>query len=170
MTKNSPKDCNIDNRWLKRFKKWHRWPGIILGFFFILWAISGIVMNHRQLFSGFDIDRKLLPEENRYVNWNNAAVKSAVRIGSDSLLLYGNIGIWLTDDTFSSFTNFNNGFKDGIDNRKISSMLVSGNGTVYAGTLLDCFIMIFLRKNGQSLSFRLKMSGSNGWLLNRIKS
>jgi hypothetical protein len=131
----SPQDCQYGNRWLKFFKKWHRWPGLIFGIFFILWAISGIIMNHRQLFSGMDISRKLVPKEHRYVNWNNAAVKSAVKISNDSLLLFGNIGIWLTDTNFSSYTDFNNGFRKGIDNRKISSMLVTRNGNIYAGTL-----------------------------------
>jgi hypothetical protein len=133
--KNSPKDCNVNNRWLKFFKKWHRWPGVIMGFFFILWAISGIVMNHRQLFSGCDISRKVLPKEHRYINWNIAAVKSSVKISNDSLLIYGNIGIWLTDSNLTSFVDFNRGFPDGIDNRKILSMLVTSKGTIYAGTL-----------------------------------
>lgn len=137
--KNSPEDCHISNRWLKFFRKWHRWPGVIMGFFFILWAISGIVMNHRQLFSGFDISRKWLPEEHRYVNWNNAAVKSAVKIGNDSLLIYGNIGVWLTESSLSTYKDFNSGFPVGIDNRKISSMMVSRAGNIYAGTLFGLF-------------------------------
>ena len=106
---NSPKDLKCDNRWLKFFRKWHRLPGVIMAFFFILWAISGIVMNHRKLASGLDINRKYLPKEYRYVNWNNAAVKSAVNIAKDSLLVYGNIGIWLTDTLFEHFTDFNAG-------------------------------------------------------------
>ena len=135
----SPKDLKCGNRWLKFFRKWHRWPGVIMGFFFILWAISGIVMNHRQLFSGFDISRKFLSREYRYVNWNNAAVKSAVTIGPDSLLIFGNIGIWLTDSNYASFKDFNAGFPKGIDNRKVSSMLVTKKGNVYAGTLFGLY-------------------------------
>lgn len=143
MERTSPKDCLSKNRWLKFFKKWHRWPGLIIGLFFILWAISGIVMNHRQLFSGFDINRKYLPKEHNYVNWNNAAVKSGVSIGNDSLLIYGNIGIWLTDSSFSRFTEFSQGFPTGIDNRKISSMLVTDKGHIYAGSLFGLFYYDF---------------------------
>jgi hypothetical protein len=135
----SPKDCTANNRWLKFFRKWHRWPGVIMGFFFILWAISGIILNHRQLFSGLTINRKYLPKEYRYVNWNNGAVKSAVKIGQDSLLFYGNIGIWLTDSSLSYFKDFNAGFPDGIDNRKISSMLVTASGNIYAGSLFGLY-------------------------------
>jgi hypothetical protein len=150
--KSSPKDCHYDIRWLKFFRKWHRWPGLILGIFFILWAMSGIVMNHRELFSGFDISRKYLPEEHRYVNWNNAAVKSAVNIGPDSILVFGNIGIWLTDSSFSSFQDFNTGFPDGIDNRKISSMLVTSRGNTYAGTLFGLYHFDPLRRLWVKLS------------------
>jgi hypothetical protein len=140
---NSPKDLKCDNRWLKFFKKWHRWPGLIMGLFFVLWAISGIVMNHRKLVSGLDISRNCLPKEYRYVNWNNAAVRSAVNIGKDSILVYGNIGIWLTDSSFGHFTDFNNGFPKGIDNRKISCLLSSPGGNLYAGTLFGVFYFDF---------------------------
>jgi hypothetical protein len=139
----SPKDLKCDNRWLKFFKKWHRWPGVIMGLFFVLWAISGIVMNHRKLVSSLDISRNCLPEEYRYVNWNNAAVRSAVNIGKDSILVYGNIGIWLTDSSFGHFTDFNIGFPKGIDNRKILCLLSSPGGNLYAGTLFGVFYFDF---------------------------
>jgi hypothetical protein len=139
----SPKDCKSGNRWLKFFRKWHRWPGVIMAFFFILWAISGIVMNHRQLISGLDISRNVLPKENRYVNWNNAAVKSAVGIGRDSVVIYGNIGAWLADSALTEFSDFNSGFPKGIDNRKISSMIFTKKGNLYAGTLFGLFFYDF---------------------------
>lgn len=132
------KACN-KNRWLNRFRKWHKWPGIILGFFFILWAISGIVMNHRGLFSGLEISRKYLPKEYRYENWNNAAVKSGVSIGRDSILICGNIGVWLTSEAMDRFADFNAGFPEGIDNRKIFSLLYTDRGNLYAGTLFGLY-------------------------------
>ncbi|HNQ82606.1 MAG TPA: PepSY domain-containing protein [Bacteroidales bacterium] len=154
--RSGPKDCHNGNRWLKFFKKWHRWPGVIMGFFFILWAISGVVMNHRQLFSNFDITRNLVPKENRYVNWNNAAVRSGVMIGNDSLLLFGNTGIWLTDTRFAAFKDFNAGFPEGIDNRKISSMLVSSKGNVYAGTLFGLFYLDFDKEKWVKIPVKFK--------------
>jgi len=129
---------------------------VIMGLFFILWAISGVVMNHRQLFSGLDISRNLLPKEHRYVNWNNAAVKSAATLGHDSLLIYGNIGVWLSDDSFPSFTDFNNGFPEGIDNRKILSLLVSSKGNIYAGTLFGLFFYSFQEQKWINLQLPLK--------------
>lgn len=51
-----------------------------------------------------------------------AAVRGSLALGPDSLLIYGNVGIWLTDHQLSSFEYFNHGFPNGIDKRKIYSL------------------------------------------------
>lgn len=119
-----------------RVIKWlHRWLGVIVAFFILFFALSGIVLNHRSFFSGIDVNRNLLPGKYRFGNWNLAAVRSATPIGTDSLLVYGNIGIWLTDSTLSRFEPISNGLKRGIDNRKTMSVVQMPSGRVYAGTL-----------------------------------
>ena len=45
------------NRLLKLSKTLHKWPAIIIAFIAILFAFSGIVMNHRGIFSGVDVSR-----------------------------------------------------------------------------------------------------------------
>lgn len=127
------------NKWLRRFKKFHKWPGIIFAAFFIFWALSGIIMNHRETFSFAGVDRSMLPGEYHYNNWNLAAVKAAEKIGTDSNLVFGNIGVWLTDDSFGTFTDFNPGFPEGIDNRKISRVFNTTSGQIYAGTLFGLY-------------------------------
>lgn len=121
------------------FKKYHKWLGIVLATVFIFFALSGIVMNHRKLFSSVDVGRSWLPSEYQYVNWNNAALRGAVNLTDDSLLVYGNIGIWKTDSMFHSFVDFNQGFSRGIDNRKISDVIETNNGTLFAGTMFGLF-------------------------------
>ncbi|HNQ38743.1 MAG TPA: hypothetical protein PKJ58_12335, partial [Prolixibacteraceae bacterium] len=79
------------------FKKLHRWPGLILSFVLLFYAVTGIVMNHREGLSGIDVDRDMLPGNYAYTNWNNAALKGSLVLSPDSILVYGNIGIWLTD-------------------------------------------------------------------------
>lgn len=119
-----------------RLMKWlHRWLGVIIAFFVLFFALSGIVLNHRGFFSAIDVNRKLLPGKYRFGNWNLAAVRSATPIGTDSLLIFGNIGIWLTDSTFSRFEPMGNGLKRGIDNRKTMSVVQMPSGRVFAGTL-----------------------------------
>lgn len=126
-----------------RKKKWmrffHKWPSVLLSLFVLIFVLSGIVMNHRGLFSGIDVSRDYLLRQYRYENWNNAAVKGACRIGTDSLLVYGNIGVWHTDTNFSVFSDFNNGFPTGIDNRKVHKVCLSGSQGLMAGTLFGLF-------------------------------
>ena len=130
-------------KFIKKLRKYHKWPSIVLSLFILVFAVSGIVMNHRSLFSGVDIPRKYLLSEYQYKNWNNAAVKSVCKLSPDSILIYGNIGVWLTDSSFSMFTDFNQGFPEGIDNRKIFKLHFSGQGNLYAGTLFGLFYFDF---------------------------
>lgn len=107
--------------------------------FFIFFSLSGIILNHRNLLSGIDLKRSLLPKEYAYKNWNNAAVRSTLRINKDSILIYGNIGVWLTDSSFIAYNDFNNGFPDGIDNRKVSKIIQTKNNQLLAGTLFGLY-------------------------------
>jgi hypothetical protein len=117
---------------IRLFKKFHKWPGIVISFFAIIYALSGIVLNHRETFSSFDIPRKLMPPGYQYKNWNLAAVRGSLEIGNDSILIYGNIGIWLTNNQFDQFEDFNHGFPKGIDKRKIYSLKPMGSQVVAA--------------------------------------
>ncbi len=120
------------------FKKAHKWVGICLALLIILFSLSGIILNHRSLFSQIDVNRSVLPTEYHYKNWNNAAVRSVEKKAENELLVYGNIGIWLTDSSFTRFRDFNNGFPAGIDNRKIFKVLATKN-QVLAGTLFGLY-------------------------------
>jgi len=124
---------------VKFFKKYHKWLSIVVLLFILLFSLSGIILNHRALFSGFDLSRNLLPSEYSYNDWNNSAVKGTLELSKDSILIYGNIGIWLTDSTFSNFNDFNNGFDVGIDNRKIERIYLTKEGSLFAGTLFGLF-------------------------------
>jgi len=125
--------------WTKFFKKHHKWPSLVLTFFILLFALSGIVMNHRETFSTVDVNRNYLGSEYQYTNWNKAAVKSGLQIEGDTSLIYGNVGVWKTTDNFNSFESFNQGFPEGIDNCKIEKLFRTTSGELYAGTLLGLY-------------------------------
>lgn len=127
------------NKILKTLRKFHKWPGIVITLFVILFSASGIFMNHRSLISAIDISRSVLPEEYSYRNWNKGAVKSVFQLGGDSALVYGNVGIWLSTDQFDTFQDWNAGFPPGIDNRKISKILKTPDGKLFAGTYFGLF-------------------------------
>jgi len=96
-------------------------------------------MNHRETFSSVDVNRNYLGSEYQYKNWNKAAVKSGLQLEGDTALIYGNIGVWKTNDNYKSFKNFNQGFPEGIDNCKIEKLLKTSSGELYAGTLLGLY-------------------------------
>ena len=123
----------------KFFRKYHKWFSLVATVFILFFACSGIILNHRELLSGVDVNRKLLPPVYRYNNWNLAAVKGSVKAGGDSILVYGNIGVWLTDSTLKTFRSLNAGFPGGIDNRKINSMSWSAVSGLFAGTLFGLY-------------------------------
>ncbi|MCX6304332.1 MAG: PepSY-associated TM helix domain-containing protein [Bacteroidetes bacterium] len=121
------------------FRKYHKWFSLFATIFIFFFAVSGIILNHREMLSQVDINRKLLPPGYRYNNWNLAAVKGAVKAGGDSILVYGNTGLWLTDSTFKTFHDLNAGFPEGIDNRKINTLSWSPASGLYAGTLFGLY-------------------------------
>lgn len=125
--------------WTKFFKKYHKWPSLVLTFFILLFALSGIVMNHRETFSSVDVSRNYLGSEYQYKNWNKAAVKSSLQLEGDTALIYGNIGVWKTTDNYKTYDDFNQGFTDGIDNAKIEKLLKTSSGDIYAGTLMGLY-------------------------------
>jgi len=131
---------------IKFFKKYHKWLGVIFLLFFLLFSLSGIVLNHRELFAGIDISRNLLPKEYLYNNWNNAAVKNTEKISKDSILIYGNIGIYLTDSNAVNFVDFNKGFPKGVDNHKVCKVFKTKKGGLFAGTFFGLYKYDILKK------------------------
>jgi len=126
-------------KWIRKIKKYHKWPGIVVSLFALLFAFSGIILNHRDLISSVDISRKWMPPGYQYDNWNLSGLRSSLPIGKDSLLLYGNIGVWMATNGLSEFHDCNHGFPGGIDKRKIYSIVKFRNHLV-SGTHFGVFI------------------------------
>jgi hypothetical protein len=80
-----------------------------------------------------------MPPNYHYKNWNLASIKGFIKTDSNELLAYGNVGIWKTDEAFSTFTDFNRGLPKGIDHRKTFTMLQCSNGRLLAGTLFGLY-------------------------------
>jgi hypothetical protein len=141
---------------IKFFRKYHKWLGVIFALIILSYVFSGIILNHRNTLSFIDVNRKLLPKEYRYQNWNNAAVKSTLKISSDSILIYGNIGIWLTDSSYSDFINYSAGFPKGIDNRKIFQMIRTTGNKLLAGTFSGLYVYSSSTKEWLSVNLPVK--------------
>jgi len=126
-------------KWVAKFRKYHKWPGIVVALFAFFFALSGIILNHRNIISSVDIPRKWMPPGYQYKNWNLSGIRSSLTVGNDSLLIYGNIGAWMITKEIPCFQDWNNGFPDGIDKRKIYSV-VRYRKHLVAGTHFGVFI------------------------------
>ena len=115
----------------KKWTKHHRYFGLVLAFFLLMFSVSGIVLNHPSLFSHINVGRNLLPKQYSYNNWNNGLFRGTIK-WRDKVLLYGNAGVWLTDSTAKAFMDFNKGMSHGVDNRNIRGMAIVPSGEVFA--------------------------------------
>ncbi len=124
---------------MKFWRKYHKWAGLILSFFLFLFAVSGVILNHRSMLSQFDIPRNILSSSYQYHNWNNAALRGNIELDSVHTLFYGNVGCWQYNSLTKNWDDYNSGFPDGIDNRKISSLIKTNGGRLFAGTMFGLY-------------------------------
>ncbi len=115
-------------------KKLHKWPSLLIAVFIILWAASGVVLNHRHLVSSLDLDRTYLPSEHRYDNWNNAALRGSICIDSNLSWFFGNTGVWEFDIRDTSWKDLRKGFPAGADHHKVNCLLKTEEGEYFCGT------------------------------------
>jgi len=113
-------------------RKYHKWPALVFTLFFLLFAISGILMNHRQTIARIDINRKYLPKNYQLRNWNLASVKGVRTISDDSIIFYGGVGIWLTNSNIDNWIPLMDGIPEGSDFRKTFDLEVTPNGMLAA--------------------------------------
>lgn len=113
------------------WRKFHKWGALLAAVFILMFCLSGIVLNHRVFFADYNISRRLLPESYRLNRFNNGVIKGTIELSSDTLLAYGNVGVWLTDRNFERFKDFNKGFPSGVDKRSIKNVVRTPDGTLW---------------------------------------
>lgn len=126
----------------KRNNKWkwfHKWAGLLVSVCMLLFCVSGIILNHRDTFSQFNIDRSLLPSSYKLRNYNNGIIRGTLPLEKDSLLAFGSCGVWMTDSTFSNTYSFNNGLPTGIDRRNVRNIVKDKNGQIWCATTYDLY-------------------------------
>lgn len=122
----------------KRWKAQHKWLGLILSFFLLMFCLSGLILNHPSLFANMNVSRSLLPESYRYSNWNAGLLRGSLS-WQGKVLVYGNNGIFLTDSTGSHFKDFNKGLPKGADWRAIKGMALTKDGQLFATSQYGLF-------------------------------
>lgn len=131
------------------WKKYHRWLGLVLSVFMLVFCVSGIILNHREVFSGCEVSRKWLPASYYIKNFNNGVVKGTVVKKSaahslssencDSVLAYGCAGVFLTDSRLSTWQDFNAGLPESIDERNVRHVVKAKNGSLWCAALRDVY-------------------------------
>ena len=122
------------------WKKYHRWFGMVLSVFMLVFCVSGIILNHREVFSGYEVSRKWLPASYHIQNFNNGVIKGTLAAdSSDSVLVYGCAGIWLTDKCMSEWHDFNKGLPKNIDEKNVRHVVRSKDGTLWCAALRDVY-------------------------------
>ena len=115
----------------KTWLKHHRYFGLVLAFFILMFCVSGIVLNHPELFARMELSRGVLPDSYRYKQWNNGLLRGTEK-WQGKVLVYGNCGVWLTDRAARRFIHFSKGMEQGADNRNIRGLALMPGGEVFA--------------------------------------
>ena len=131
------------------WKKYHRWLGLVLSVFMLVFCVSGIILNHREALSGCEVSRKWLPASYHIKNFNNGVVKGTVVKKSaahslssencDSVLAYGCAGVFLTDSRLSTWQDFNAGLPESIDERNVRHVVKAKDGSLWCAALRDVY-------------------------------
>ena len=121
------------------WKKYHRWFGLVLSVFMLVFCVSGIILNHRQLFADYDVSRSILPPAYHIQNFNNGVIKGSIKASDDSVLAYGYGGIWLTDTKMKNWKDFNKGLPENVDGRNIRNMVQTKNGEIWCAAMMDVY-------------------------------
>lgn len=96
----------------------------------LMFCLSGIVLNHRELVADINIDRSFLPADYRYNKWNMGLLRGSIK-DKDKVFIYGNSGIWKTDSTGLHVSDFNAGLPEGADFRNIKAMVQTPDGSLF---------------------------------------
>ncbi len=118
------------------WRKQHKWFGLGITFFIIMFSLSGIILNHRDFFSDCQVSRAYLPEKYSYKAWNNGLLRSSRTIeqsdSTQAVLLYGSSGVWQTDSIGQAFQDYNEGLPLGADGRGIRALVQAPSGSLFA--------------------------------------
>ena len=62
------------------WRKQHKWLGLGMTLFVLLFCVSGILLNHRSLIKNVNVSRKYLPGRYEYNNWNGGLLRGTTDI------------------------------------------------------------------------------------------
>ncbi len=125
-----------------------------------MFAVSGILLNHRKAISGFEISRKYLPKKYHFKNWNNGAIKGSIKLSADSVLMYGASGVWLTNSRCENLVAYHRGMLKGIENRNMRAIVKTKNGTVFGCSTYELYRLDTKTNEWKTISDKISTEAS----------
>ncbi|MCL3781966.1 PepSY domain-containing protein [Prolixibacteraceae bacterium JC049] len=93
-----------------KISRWiHKYFGLLLLLFLFWMSVSGVLLNHPQTFRKISLPSWAVPEAYHPENWNRSTLKGVVNVKPDSLLLYGNQGVFITNSIKENISPFMKG-------------------------------------------------------------
>lgn len=114
--------------------RWHKWISWVLTLFIFIFALSGVILNHRNLVTHIDISRDFLLPSYHYKNWNQGSMVGTLLLNDSTTLIYGNAGIWYKNTHSNQIEDFNRGIPQAADLRIIRSLQKTPSGALFALT------------------------------------
>ena len=102
-------------------------------------SISGVLLNHPRLLDKISVPGFLVPQNYHPDNWNRSSLKGIVETGNlkkDSLIIYGNQGIYMADSSMNGIVPFMKGkFPEAARKRRTNHVVVDNkHGRLLAAT------------------------------------
>ena len=121
------------------WRQHHKWTGIVLCVFLLMFCLSGIVLNHRSWFADVNVSRSVLSPWYRFNDWNGGLLRGTLPLGGDTVLLYGGGGVWLARSDGSNVEDYNQGLPTGADRRAMRAVALAGDGRLFAVSQFGLF-------------------------------
>ena len=121
--------------------RYHKWFGIVVCMFLVMFVLSGIILNHREQFADCDISRRYLPSRYEYDKWNGGLMRGSMAIGDDSVLIYGANGIWLFDRPSGQVGDFNSGLPEAADSLNFRRIVKTRGGRLIAASTTGVYVL-----------------------------
>lgn len=112
------------------WKGYHRWVGLVLSVCLLVFCVSGVLLNHREALSGCDVSRWWLPADYHIKDYNNGIIRGTLA-AKQGVVAYGCAGVFLTDNGFSAFKDYNDGLPAGADRRNIRRVITDPDGVLW---------------------------------------
>ena len=120
-------------------KRLHKYVGLIGLVYFLIMAISGVLLNHPSLIRGISVPQGLLPTSFRHANWDRMVMREVVfsRGERPMMIVGGKAGVWQSLDGGRSFAALTVGFPLSAYDRDTFCLLLTETpqaSFLYAGT------------------------------------